>query len=247
MEKRKGDLESIVKTSNFWKERSEQGCFLVITMENWKSDAEKKIRDAFKLFVSEYDTKQIPINPEILDIPEDAVYRLFSSFIKSKESRRDVDVQRKNHNLFITGRVEDVKESVGNFEKLKANCLKSEQKKLVSAARNKRAQSILQKYPMFKKDCIIDFLKTNTKLSDEKLIKNVTTIARRYTEEDKLTFFQTEAFTNCRHRILKECHVVLAAQEHNDFKKKKTGVELGVIVDDISTITVSKPINLDLF
>ena len=238
MEKRPDHLERIVKTSNFQKERNEQGCFLLITMENWTSNAEEKIRDAFKLFISRYDSRQIPVDPEILDISVDAVFRLKQSFILN-ESRRDVDVRLKANDIFITGRKTDVKESIGRFEKLKEYFLKSEKKKLLSTAQEHCVKRILQKYPMFEKDTIIDLLKTDTSLCDETLLTNITAIDKIYTEKDELAFFQTEAFINCQYRILRECRVVLATQEQRECKRMKRGVELEAIVGDITTVTVN--------
>ena len=237
-QKRSDRLERSVKTSNFKKERNEQGCFLLFTMENWTRDAEEKIRDAFKLFISKYDSRQIPVDPEILGFSRDSVRSLISSF-SSKDLRRDVDVQLTTNDLVITGETPDVKESIGRFEKLKGHLLKSEKEKLLSTAQEHCVKRILQKYPMFEKDTIIDLLKTDTSLCDETLLTNITAIDKIYTEKDELAFFQTEAFINCQHRILRECRVVLATQEQRECRRMKRGVELEAILGDIATVTVN--------
>ena len=237
-QKRSDRLERSVKTSNFKKERNEQGCFLLFTMDNWTNDAEEKIRDAFKLFIAEYDSRQIPVDPEILGISRDSVRSLISSF-SSNELKDVVDVQSKVHDLVITGRKTDVKESIARFEKLKGRLLESEKEKLLSTAQEHCVKRILQEYPMFEKDTIIDLLKTDTSLCDETLLTNITAIDKIYTEKDELACFQTEAFINCQHRILRECRVVLATQEQKKCKRKRRGVELEAIVGDITTVAVN--------
>ena len=232
MQKGRDLLERIVKTPNFKKERKESSCFLLLSMEKWTSDAEENIRNTFKLFISKYDSRQILINPKILGIPRETVLELYLSF-RSKESMVDVNVRWKTYDLFITGKMIDVKESIGRFEKLKADYQKSEKEKLLSTVQEHCVKSILQKYTMFKKDTIIDLLKTDTSLCDETLMTKVRTSNVRYTEKDKLVFFQTETFKNCRHRLLREFRVVLATQN-----RKEKGIELEVIVGDIATVKV---------
>ena len=238
MQKRGYHLKRILNTPNFKKERSEQGCFLLLKMENWTSDAEEKIWNAFRLFISNYDSRQIPVDPEILDISADAAYRLTWSF-RLKESRHDVDVQLKTNDLVITGKMTNVKESIGRFEKLKGDYQKSEKEKLLSTVQEHCVKSILQKYTVFEKDTIIDLLKTDTSLCDETLMTKVRISNVRYTEKDKLVFFQTETFKNCQHRILREFRVALATQRYRKCHRKKMGVELEVVVGDIATITVN--------
>ena len=238
MQKRKDRLERIVNTPNFKKERSEQGCFLLLKMENWTSDAEEKIWNAFRLFISNYDSWQIPVDPETLGTSIDSVRPLVSSF-RSKEWLRDLDVRLRTNGLFITGRKKDVKESIGRFEKLKADYQKSEKEKLLSTAQEHCVKSILQKYTMFEKDTIIDLLKTDTSLCDETLMTKVRTSNVRYTEKDKLVFFQTETFKNCQHRLLKEFRVALATERYRKCYRKENEVELEVIDGDITAITVN--------
>ena len=265
MVERQSRLQEIVKTSDFRKETSEQGCFLLVRMTNWRNDAEKKIRDAFRMFVSKYDSKQIPINPKALGIPDGAVNNLFLSFT-SKKSASGVKVCLKNYDLFVTGPIEDVDNSVGEFEEVKVEYMKLSKEKLLSTTHEEYAKRILEKYPMFDKDSIKEWLKiipekypmfkkdsskewfqTDPSLCDENFMTKISTIDERYTEEDKLAFFQTEAFKNCQHRILKECSIVLATQQDAEFKRKESGVELDPIIGDISTVTVSKSTNIRVF
>ena len=238
MQKGRDLLERIVKTPNFKKERKESSCFLLLTMEKWTSDAEEKIRNTFKLFISKYDSRQILINPKVLGIPRETVLELYLSF-RSKESMVDVDIRRTKYEIFITGREKYVKESIGRFEKLKADYQKSEKEKLLSTVQEHCVKSILQKYTVFEKDTIIDLLKTDTSLCDETLMTKVRTSNVRYTEKDKLVFFQTETFKNCQHRLLREFRVVLATERYRKCHRKKMGVELEVVVGDIATITVN--------
>ena len=232
LKKRKDSLEFIVETSNFTVESNDQVCYLVVTIDDWYNAIEKRIRDDFSTFISEYDSAQIFFSPESLKIID--IHEFFSSF-QAVESKQDVIVQLKHDIICITGERKEVQESAGRCDKLKTDMMKLKKKKEQSSVLRRNARLILQNYPVFTKDDIIDWLKAAPNGFNADTTK-VESSSKTYAKKDELSFFETEAFKNCRHRILKDCCVVLAKEKMMPVNNVATRIE--VAVDDISNVEV---------
>ena len=236
--KRGNRLREIFRTSDFTVDKSR--CSVVVKMKNWNSNAEKEIKDEFETFISQYDSASLIVSPEVLQIPS-LKCNLLCYHFTSLEAKHDVTIKFEDSKLFITGVKEDVKSSLGRFETMKGVRQKLEKKQMRSSSLQKHADEIVLKYPMFSKESITDWVKTGTSLPDEETISNFRTIVRSYSEKNKIGFFQTEAFGNCRHRILGEFHVALATGK--TVQKEKTGLALEVFVGDISSVEVRQSAN----
>ena len=110
--------------------------------------------------------------------------------------------------------------AVNRVEKAKA--VKQLSEKQMAQSHGEFADFIIEKYPVFTKICVMDWLKTNKgsremQLSAERngfpVIKDS---VKAYTENEQIAFFKTETFENCRHRILKECSAALAVERRNE-------------------------------
>ena len=230
--KRRERLLKLFKTSDF--DLDETGCSVVVKIENWKSDAEKGIRNEFETLISRYDSTAIIISPDVLNISRHDFLELCTNFTK-REPPEHVTVKQEKSKLFITGKRKHVKESVGRFEKMKADRQMLEKERAWSSALEKIANEILQKYPIFSKENIMDWLRTDTILANEDTVSKIKHRICNYSEKNKLAFFQTEAFNNCQHRVLKDFRVVVATDS-----SEEEGLMSEVFVGDISTVAVKQ-------
>ena len=237
--KRRNRLREIFSTSDF--DVDETGCYVVVKMENWNSAAEETIRDEFEKLSSQYDSTAIIVSPGVLNISRHDCLELCEKFMEH-EPGEYVTVRLEQSKLFITGKRNYVKTSVGRFEKMKADKQELEKERMQSSSMENCANDIVRTYPMFSKESIKNWLKTDTSLSGEETVSKIITLSHTYSEKNELAFFQTEAFSNCRHRILGECHVLLTAKRK--VRRGREGVVSEIFVGDVSTLKVKPSANM---
>ena len=232
-------LREIFRTSDFTVDNA--GCSVVVKMEKWTSDVENKIRNQFETLISHFDSTSIIVSHDVLNISIYNCDRLCREFM-GNEAGQDVTVQLEENKLFITGMKNDVKKSLGRFEKMKGDRQEVEKERMQSSSLENCTNDIRRKYPMFSKESIKNWLKTGTTLSVEETAAKSSIYSCTYSEKNELVFFQTEAFSNCQHRILGEFHVLLSTKRQVQIGR--TGLVSEIFIGDISTLKVIQSANM---
>ena len=237
-------LQSVLGTQKYETMNSGGECDLVVTEEDYTSSIEVAIRRRFTEFISEYDTVEIRASPEILGISTASFHDLCLSFVATEVQ---CDVVQWEKGLYLTGEKDEVPKAVHRFEKAKAARQLSEKKMAESKSLSDFAEIIMQKYPVFTKNCVMDWLKTSKgsremQLSAERngfpVIKDS---VKAYTEKEQIAFFKTEAFENCRHRLLKKCSSAVATErnfEPDQLTEESFGVSIDVFIGNIIAVKV---------
>ena len=217
---------------------------LVVTVEDYTSSIEAAIRKRFTEFISEYDTVEIRASPKILGISKASFHDLCLSFV-TKEDK--CNVAQWKEGLYVTGKKEEVAKAVHRFEKAKAERQLAEKKMAQSKSLSNFADLIMQQYPVFNKNCVMDWLKTSKGSREMQLSAKrngfpvIKDSEKAYTEKEQIAFFKTEAFESCRHRILKECSAALAVERRNEpdqSTKIPFGVSIEVFIGNITAVKV---------